>query len=317
MTGAPDSPWQVLFGDGPVVIDGGLSTQLERLGQDTSGLLWTGRVLLESPGAVTRAHADFVDAGAGVVITASYQVSRRGFTAAGMTADEADAALRASVAAARTATAGRRARVAASVGPYGAILHDGSEYRGGYGLSRRELTDFHRERIDVLASAEPDLLAVETIPDVGEARAVVEVLAEHSDLPAWLVFSAVDGERVCAGQPIEEAALVAASAPNVVAVGINCTDPRYVTDLITRMSGTVDLPIVVYPNAGGRWDAGTGEWGPAAPDGAAFTPALIEDWLAAGALAVGGCCGTDDRSIRKIADVLARTGSARSCPSGG
>ncbi len=167
---------------------------------------------------------DFVEAGADVIISASYQVSRTGFVAAGLTSAQADDALRASVAVARQATDGTSARVAVSVGPYGAILHDGSEYRGDYGLTHRQLVDFHRERIDVLVDARPDLLAVETIPDLREAEALVDVLGEYPTVPAWLSFSGADGSHLWAGQRIEEAALVAAGAPNVVAVGINCTD---------------------------------------------------------------------------------------------
>ena len=266
-------------------------------------------MLLDSPAAVQRAHADFVRAGAGVVITGSYQVSRWGFQQAGMTAADADAALRASTAAARMAVAavpGAVARVAASVGPYGAILHDGSEYRGRYGRSHRELVDFHRERLDVLAATGPDLLAVETIPDVDEAAALVEVLGDHPGLPAWISFSAVDDAHVCAGQSIEEAVAVAAAAPSVVAVGINCTDPRFVAGLVARMRAVSDLPIVVYPNAGGEWDPADGLWhGSAAADGAAFPDAVVRGWVEAGATAVGGCCGTDARSISRVAAVLA------------
>lgn len=299
-----ESGWQQLFGDGPVVIDGGLSTQLTALGQDTSGHLWTGRVLLENPEAIRRAHADYVAAGADVVITSSYQVSRRGFEQAGMDAAQADAALRASTLAAREAVAGSGARVAASVGPYGAILHDGSEYRGQYGLAVAALVDFHRERLDVLADTGPDLLAVETIPDVVEAEALVRVLADHPDLPAWITFSAVDGGRVCAGQAIEEAVTVAASAPSVAAVGINCTDPRFVEELVWRIRAVTALPIVVYPNAGGAWDAADGEWHEAGDT--VFPDTVVERWRDAGATAIGGCCGTDTRAISAIARVLAR-----------
>ena len=304
MKAQPPSDWAALFGSSPVVIDGGLSTQLERRGHDVAGQLWTGRVLLEDPNAVTQAHRDFVDAGAGVVITASYQVSRQGFLEIGMTADEADAALLSSVAAARLAGAGR---VAASVGPYGAILHDGSEYRGAYGLTRSALAEFHRDRIDVLVAARPDLLAIETIPDLLEAEALVDVLGEYPDVPAWMTFTAVDGERLWAGQSIEDAARVAASSPSVVAVGINCTDPRYASELLRRMATATDLPAVVYANAGGTWDAAGGQWGGASAEGAQFAPALVEEWIATGARAVGGCCGTDDRTIRQIASVLAGT----------
>ncbi len=256
-----DDAWRGLFGDGPVVLDGGLSTQLAALGEDTSGALWTGRVLLDNPAAVTRAHAAFVAAGATVVISASYQVSRWGFEEQGLTGLDADAALRASTRAARAACDPQGAtRVAASVGPYGAVLHDGSEYRGRYGRTHGQLVDFHRERLDVLADTAPDLLAIETIPDVAEAEALVDVLADHPDLPAWMTFSAVDGAHVCAGQSIEEAVGVAAGAPSVMAVGINCTDPRHVGELVRRVRAACDLPIVVYPNAGGDWDPADNQW---------------------------------------------------------
>jgi homocysteine S-methyltransferase len=303
-----EARWTDLFGTGPVVVDGGLSTQLARLGHDTSGRLWTGRVLLEHPEAVTQAHADYAAAGADVVISASYQVSRRGFVESGLTADDADAALRASTAAARAAadSAGRTVRVAASVGPYGAILHDGSEYRGNYGRTHAQLVDFHRERLDVLAATGPDLLAVETIPDVREAAAIAEVLGDHPGLPAWLSFSAVDESRICAGQPVEEAVLVAASAPSVFAVGINCTDPRLVAGLVARIRAVSTLPIVVYPNAGGQWDATDGEWH-GGPDGAAapaFPDTVVQQWAGLGAVAVGGCCGTDATAISRIAALL-------------
>lgn len=306
--------WTDLAGADPVVLDGGLSTQLAVLGQDTSGLLWTGRTLLENPDAVTRAHADFVAAGADIVITASYQVSRWGFEQAGLAAEQADAALRSATRAARAATEqfpDRRVLVAASVGPYGAILHDGSEYRGNYGRTHQQLVDFHRERLDVLVDSAPDLLAVETIPDAVEAQALVEVLADHPSMPAWVTFSAVDDEHVCAGQSIEEAVTVAASAPSVVAVGINCTDPRHVAALVGRIRSACDLPIVVYPNAGGAWDAADGQWhgGTSGDPALAFPEQVVQSWLDAGARAVGGCCGTDAVAISRIAQQLARTAS--------
>lgn len=296
--------WSDLFGTSAVVVDGGLSTQLERRGHDVAGPLWTGRVLLTDPGAVTGAHEDFVRAGADVVITASYQVSRAGFAEAGLAAAAADDALVASVQAARAATTGTSVRVAASVGPYGAILHDGSEYRGNYGLSTARLAEFHAERLAVLAAAGPDLLAVETIPDVQEAEALVEVLAGHPGIPAWLTFSAADDRTVCAGQAIEEAVAVAASCPQVVAVGVNCTDPRHVRGLVARIGAVTDLPVVVYPNAGGSWDPSSGTWSDVADPAAAFDPGIVQAWRSAGAAAIGGCCGTDARSVAVIARTL-------------
>jgi homocysteine S-methyltransferase len=176
---------------GTSVIDGGLSTQLERRGCVLDGTLWTGRTLLNNPELIEQAHRDFIEAGAKVVITASYQVSRKGFQAEGLTAADADDALRKSVQVARIAAADTDVLVAASVGPYGAILHDASEYKGNYGLTHEELVAFHSERITVLASAEPDLFAVETIPDALEAAAVAAVLVAFPHIPAWVPFLVV------------------------------------------------------------------------------------------------------------------------------
>lgn len=295
--------WSELFGDPPVVLDGGLSTQLESRGHAMADPLWTGRVLVQDASAITRAHRDFVEAGARVVVTASYQVSRVGFAEVGLTFADADSALLASIEAARASTAGHQCLVAASVGPYGAVLHDGSEYRGGYGLSRAALVDFHGERLAVLAEGRPDLLAVETIPDVDEAEALVQVLAGHPELPAWMTFSAGDAAHTCAGQSIEDAVAVAASAPSVVAVGINCTDPRHVAALVGRMRAVTSLPVIVYPNAGGTWTAADSTWDVDAAT--AFPRDLVAEWRRAGVSAIGGCCGTDAGVIADLARQLA------------
>ena len=294
--------WSDLVGDSVVVLDGGLSTQLESRGHAMDDPLWTGRVLVQNPSAITRAHRDYVEAGARVLVTASYQVSRRGFAEAGLSPGAADEALVASIEAARVATVGQSCLVAASVGPYGAILHDGSEYRGRYGVARQALVDFHAERLDVLVRGRPDLLAVETIPDVDEAEALVEVLGEHSDVPAWMTFSAGDDSRTCAGQPIEDAVHVASSAPNVVAIGINCTEPGHVSGLIRRMRVVSSLPIVVYPNAGGVWSPTDSSWN--VPSGPPLRRELVDDWCRAGAAAIGGCCGTDAGVIADLARQL-------------
>ncbi len=296
------SSWTDLFIDPVVVLDGGLSTQVESRGHSTDDPLWTGRVLVQDPDAITRAHRDFVEAGARVVVTASYQVSRAGFVASGLEAAAADDALLASIDAARAATNGTTCLVAASVGPYGAILHDGSEYRGRYGLPHQALVDFHAERLSVLAEGRPDLLAVETIPDVDEAEALVQVLAGHPDIPAWMTFSAADDAHTCAGQTIEAAVSVAAAAPSVVAVGINCTDPAHVTGLVRRMRAVTSLPVIVYPNAGGTWDAADASWNVA--PGTPFPRSLVHEWREAGVSAIGGCCGTDAGVIADVAGQL-------------
>ncbi|WP_281249416.1 homocysteine S-methyltransferase [Lentzea xinjiangensis] len=286
---------------GTVVLDGGMSTVLELAGHDLSDELWSARLLLTDPGAVRAAHLAYYRAGAEVAITASYQASFAGFAHRGIGDTEAERLLRSSVALARSAASdvdGQR-WVAASIGPYGAVLADGSEYRGRYGLTRRELVEFHRRRLEVLWEAGPDVLAVETVPDVDEAEAVLEVL-RGSGVPAWLSYSA-RGDRTCAGQPLEEAFAVAAGIDEVIAVGVNCCAPGDVAGAVAAARRVTGLPVVVYPNSGERWDAARRSW---TGDGAGFVPP-VREWVGAGARLVGGCCRTGPEDIAALAEGLA------------
>lgn len=283
-----------------VVLDGGMSTALELAGHDLSDSLWSGRLLLTDPDAVRDAHLAFYRAGAEVAITASYQVTYPGFARVGISADETARLLKASVGLARSAASevdGPR-WVAASVGPYGAMLADGSEYRGRYGLSQQELVDFHRPRIETLAEASPDVLAVETIPDVDEATAVLEVV-RGSGVPVWLSYS-IRGDRTCAGQSLEEAFAVAEGIDEVIAVGVNCCPPEDVAHAVD-VAGKTGLPVVVYPNSGEEWDAGERAW---TGDGTGFA-ALAGEWTGRGARLVGGCCRTGPDAIEVLAKALA------------
>ncbi|PRY62938.1 homocysteine S-methyltransferase [Knoellia remsis] len=284
--------------DGPVVLDGGLSTALEARGHDLSGLLWSARLLREAPGELVAAHRSFVDAGAQVVITASYQASHAGYRAAGLTDEQCDADLDASVLLAREA-AGDRALVAASVGPYGAHLADGSEYTGYPDVNRARLRDFHARRLERLVAAEPDVVAVETLPEVLEAEVVVALLEELApELAYWVSFSATEGARVTGGASFAEAATVA--GPGAVAVGVNCTAPQHVDALLE--SATASVPFVVYPNAGATYDASTKTW---TADGTTTFPAqTVQGWRDRGALLIGGCCGIDVDGVRSIADAV-------------
>jgi homocysteine S-methyltransferase len=302
---------QDLLATGPHAIDGGLASELEARGADLSGDLWSARVLREHPELVREVHAAYFRAGASVGTSASYQASRAGIVAAGGTAEEADRLLALSVRLVREAAEQVRAEgvrtpmlVAASVGPYGATRHDGSEYRGRYGLSRAELVAFHRERVDVLVAAGPDLLAIETIPDLLEAQALVEVLADHPDLPAWLSFSCADGASTCSGERYADAVAVAVSAPTVRAVGVNCTAPEHVGTLLAAGQPVrAGRPYVVYPNAGRVWDGVASRWLGAGSD--LLAPAAVRDWVGAGAVLVGGCCGLGPAAVTGIATALA------------
>jgi S-methylmethionine-dependent homocysteine/selenocysteine methylase len=296
------------------LIDGGLSTQLSRIGARFDDPLWTGRVLLDDPRLVERAHRDYVNAGATAVIAASYQLSRRGFVASGLTAADADRALTEAVAVARRAVRGAHAEggplalVAASVGPFGAITHDGAEFRGHYGLTRDELTAFHRERLDVLVAAGPDMLAIETIPDLVEAQVLSELLEAYPSIPKWFSFTCADERRLRAGPSIEVAAAAIAGTPGLAAVGVNCVEPTLVAGLTRRIRSVTDVPVIAYPNRGGAWDAAAGQWLGARPGSFA---AWLPEWREAGVAIVGGCCGTDASDIAALRRALADDRSSR------
>jgi homocysteine S-methyltransferase len=245
-------------------------------------------------------HQDYVDAGGRVIITASYQASRLGFMATGMTQDQADDLMRLSISLANEVAtkATEKVWVAASVGPYGAVLGGGREYVGNYGVAHEDLVNFHRERIEVLASAKPDLFACETIPDLDEVRALVEVLADYPDIPAWITMSAQDGTSTCAGQGIGHLAEIVKNYESIVAIGVNCTMPEHVTSLLRKLSAKSSLPLVVYPNAGRVWDGKNMCW---IGEGHDTLPSqIISEWVKAGAQLIGGCCGLGPDAITQL-----------------
>jgi homocysteine S-methyltransferase len=292
------------------VLDGALATELERRGCDLNDPLWSAKVLLEQPERIAAVHADYFEAGADVAITASYQASVEGFRRRGLTTGQALGLIRRSVTLAREARdrfwerpehrVGRsRPLVAASVGPYGAYLADGSEYRGDYPLTEDQLAAFHRPRLEALVEAGADLLACETIPCLREAAALVRLLAEYPHIHAWISFSARDGEHLCSGEPLEEAARWLDGRAQVAAVGINCTAPRHMASLIGILRRNCRQPVVVYPNSGEAYDAGTKTWNGAGPAG--DFGRWARTWQEAGAQLIGGCCRTTPEDIRAVA----------------
>jgi homocysteine S-methyltransferase len=291
------------------VLDGGMSNALAERGHDLADDLWTARLLRDAPDEIAAVHRAYFAAGATVATTASYQASVEGFERAGLSATEAESLIVRSVTLAREvrdelAGDGVTRLVAASVGPYGAFLADGSEYRGRYGVSRTRLRDFHRPRIELLASAGADLLAVETVPDADEAEVLVEIV-DDVGVPAWLSYS-VTGDTTRAGQPLEDVFAVAAGVDAFVAVGVNCCDPDDVAAALAVAARATGKPGVAYPNSGQGWDHGTYSWtGPTSYD-----VRLAPDWVARGAAYVGGCCQVGPKDIGALAEVLSssRTG---------
>ncbi|MGI3781739.1 MAG: homocysteine S-methyltransferase [Janthinobacterium lividum] len=291
---------------GPLVLDGGLATQLEAQGRDLSSSVWSARVLADDPDAVLDAHRAFFAAGAQVATTSSYQVSSRGFASVGMDGVAISRLLRRSVRLARRASdeVADETWVAASVGPYGAALGDGSEYRGDYGLSVVQLRRWHRFGIQVLADVGPDVLALETVPCLAEVEALLEEVRGLSR-PCWLSLTCV-GDRTRAGEPVAEAFAMAAEVDEVAAVGVNCLDPADTPALVALASTVSGKPVVVYPNAGERWDAAARRW----TGDQAVVAGYVDGWLDAGARLVGGCCRVGPGEIAAIAEVVGRRAAA-------
>jgi homocysteine S-methyltransferase len=293
-----------------LVIDGALATELERRGCDLNDDLWSAKFLLEQPEKIKQVHDDYFKAGADCAITASYQASVEGFMRRGLNEKQALDLIQKSVRLAVEARdefwadeANRVGRskpfVAASVGPYGAYLADGSEYRGNYGLGEQELLDFHRPRMKALIEAGAELLACETIPSLLEAQALVKLLDEFHSIQAWISFSCRDDELVNEGQRLEDCVRMVEASPFVSAVGVNCTSPNFIPALIGEAKKATSKPLVVYPNSGESYDASRHDW-----DGHPVYESFGEqakEWYQAGARLIGGCCRTTPDDIRVIA----------------
>lgn len=296
---------------GVLILDGGLATELEARGCDLSDELWSARLLLDDPDLIRQVHYDYLAAGADCIISASYQATIPGLMRRGLREAEAAALLTRSVELAQQARddfwaepanrAGRlRPLVAASVGPYGAALADGSEYRGDYDLSEDELAAWHRPRWRVLAQSGADLLACETIPSYREALALRRLIEETPQTPVWVSFSARDGDHISDGTPLTVCVAVVEGVEQVVAVGVNCTAPRYIPSLIEAARAATTKPLVVYPNSGERYDA-TGRGWVGESDPAEFGT-YSREWRKLGAALIGGCCRTKPAHIRQIRD---------------
>lgn len=290
---------------GVVILDGGLATELEARGHDLGDALWSARLLLDDPEAIAGVHRSYLDAGADLVVTSSYQATLQGFQDRGVSASEARERLGDSVRLALDArdrfdeadrVGRRRPLVAASVGPYGAARADGSEYTGDYDLDQDGLYGFHAERFALLADTGADLLACETIPSGPEARALLHLLDETEKARAWFTFTARDGRHLSDGTPLAEM-VRELDHERVVAIGVNCVAPSRVLDLLGELRDA-RRPRVAYPNSGETWDAGRRAWDGAAPE--EDSVALAAAWRDAGARVIGGCCRVGPEAIRRL-----------------
>ncbi|EKY3222567.1 homocysteine S-methyltransferase [Cronobacter dublinensis] len=290
-----------------VVLDGALATELEARGCNLADSLWSAKVLMEQPELIYAVHLDYFRAGAQCAITASYQATPAGFAARGLDEAQSRALIARSVALARQARedflkeqpdAGPLL-VAGSVGPYGAYLADGSEYRGDYQLTDVQFAAFHRPRVEALLEAGVDLLACETLPSLAEARALAALLAQYPQARAWFSFTLRDSEHISDGSPLADVAAALAPYPQIVALGINCVPLEDACAALARLHDVTPLPLVVYPNSGEQYDAVSKTW---RHDGHICHTLShhLDAWRAAGAALIGGCCRTTPADIAAL-----------------
>ena len=282
------------------LIDGGLSTAIERLGGDVSGQLWTAGLAVTDPDKLLAAHRSFVEAGAEVIATASYQCDARAFESFGYDATRGRRVLADMTALARRATQGTSTRVAASVGPFGASLANGSEYTGRYGVEWSVVEHYHREKLRILVDSGPDLVAVETIPLAREAQLIADLLVEYGAPPTWFSFGCADAHRTYGNDDLGVAVRGVSDYPNLVAVGVNCVAPATVSGALRTIRQAIgDRPLIAYPNHGRVWDAVARTW--TGDDATASIDDSVDEWVSLGARFVGGCCGVGPTEIARLA----------------
>ncbi|MFS0779801.1 homocysteine S-methyltransferase [Neobacillus sp. 3P2-tot-E-2] len=294
-----------------MIIDGAMATELENYGCNLNDRLWSAKILMENPELIKQVHLDYFKAGADCAITASYQATIEGYEERGLSEKEAADLIKKSVQLAINArdefwdnTENRKNRpkpiVAASVGPYGAVLADGSEYRGDYVLNEDELVSFHRERIRILVEAGADILACETIPCLIEAKAITRVIREFPEIYAWISFSAKDELHISNGEKMSDCVMWLEGEKQIAAIGINCSSPDFIDSLIKEIKGKTSKPIIVYPNSGEEYDATNKKWNEGASS-KQFTM-CTQRWYEEGAKIIGGCCRTKPEDIKAIND---------------
>ena len=303
-----NNPLTAILADSPfVLLDGAMATELEARGCDLADSLWSAKVLMENPQLIYDVHLDYFRAGAQVAITASYQATPEGFAARGLDETQSRALIARSVELARQARDAYRAEnpaakgllIAGSIGPYGAYLADGSEYRGDYQRSAQVFQDFHRPRIDALLEAGADLLACETLPSFDEIRALAQLLVEYPVAQAWFSFTLRDSQHLSDGTPLRDVLAFLADYPQILAVGINCIALENTVDALSYLHSQTSLPLVVYPNSGEHYDAVTKTWHHHG-EACATLEGYLPEWRAAGAKLIGGCCRTTPKDIAAL-----------------
>ncbi|WP_283599381.1 homocysteine S-methyltransferase [Ligilactobacillus salivarius] len=294
-----------------VVLDGAMSTPLERLGADTNNDLWTAKALIDNEELVYEVHKMYFEAGADLIITDTYQANVQAFEKVGYSEKEARNLIKKAVKIAQKARddyenrTGKHNYIAGTIGPYGAYLANGSEYRGDYELSTKEYQQFHLPRIEELVNAEVDILAIETQPKLDEVLAILELLKEkYPQQKVYVSYTLSDDDTISDGTPLPRAIHALEDYSQVIAVGINCVKLELVEPALKNMKEITDKHLIVYPNSSAVYDPKSKTW--SQPKTSATFEELIPNWYEAGARIIGGCCTTGPKEIKAVADFIKR-----------
>ncbi|OXA62711.1 homocysteine S-methyltransferase [Folsomia candida] len=303
------------------LLDGGLSNDLNnRVPFDLhKEPLWTAKALITDPDAVVATHLEYLQAGADIIETSSYQATLEGFKDfMKVDSDSGKKYIRDSVTLAKVAvdkfkaldeSCSRFPLVAGSIGPYGVLRCDGSEYSGSYmtTVTKSEIEDMHLPRIMSLVDGGADILAIETMPSLEEVKIILDLVKLHSpNTNVWVSFSIKEGKpcQTAFGDPMEDAFKTVATYAQVVACGINCCMPKDVETFLKNVKvykAIRPLEIIVYPNSGQDWVPGQGWIKSPVPT----LDTYLSSWISLGANIVGGCCqvGPDQiKTMRSIVD---------------
>ncbi len=291
----------------PLLIDGGLSNQLEKQGYDLNNKLWSAKLLESEPEAIIEAHLAYLEAGAQCITTSSYQASILGFMSIGCDMAKAVELIKKSVKLAEEAISRFKIKdikplIAASIGPFGAYLADGSEYHGNYDVSEETLRKFHEQRIKILDKSNADILACETIPNFKETLVLADIL-HGVEKQAWVSFSCKDESHINDGTLIEDCINILNDHPKVFAIGVNCTSPQYVSEIIKTIKSIIKHKrIVVYPNSGEFYIAKNKTW--IGTSSSATFLEMVDEWIKLGADIIGGCCRIGPDQIKSISELI-------------
>lgn len=286
------------------VIDGAMSTALEELGYNTQSELWTAAAIIDRPDLIYKVHFNYLKAGADLIMTDTYQANIDAFKKLGYSEPESKGFISHAVKIAQQARddyekeTGKHAYIIGTVGPYGAYLADGNEYRGDYNLSFDEYKSFYYEKIKLIINAGADVIGIETQPKLSETKAILSIIHTLSPIPVYVSFTLKDATHISEGIKLSRAVANVAIDPYVSAIGVNCTKLEIVESALHIMKKVTKKPLIIYPNTSAKYNIKTKKWTKSS-NSKDFKDYIIK-WYNAGAQLIGGCCTTLPKEINEI-----------------